>query len=618
MNQRARSLRRRTSRTASVVGTNPASTYALFAHAAQTYGNAPALTHIADATDFRSTATWTFRELLAKVTQAANAFSAAGVTARDVVAYALPNLPETHFALWGAEAAAIALAINPALPGEQIADLLRAAGARILVTTAVGGAVDPLRAVAPHLPNCPALTHVFTVGAGDVPALGSVTIRSFAQAMDEQPKDFRVSRRRLVSASASSWFCTGGTTGAPKIACRTHGSEVANATMIGRSLGRHAGPGRTFFCGLPLFHVNAAMITGLVPWLAGSHVVLGPANGYRDKALIANFWRMVAAHRINVFSGVPTLFGTLLEVPIAGCDVGSLDFAICGAAPMPAELFRRFEKATGIRILEAYGLTESACVATLNPIDGERRIGSIGLPLPEQDARCVILDDAGRYVRDAAIDEVGIVALAGPNIFGGYKSEHHNEGLWIDVAGHRLMNTGDLGRKDADGYLWLTGRKKQLIIRGGHNIDPATIEELLHRHPDVALAAAVGRPDPHAGEVPVAYVQLRTDARADEATLLAFAAQVIGERAAVPKAVRIVREIPVTPVGKIFKPALVMREIEDVVRQEANAAGIGLRALAVHSDARRGLVATVTPSAPSSALRAALGRYAFAADIADQ
>ena len=297
------------------------------------------------------------------------------------------------------------------------------------------------------------------------------------------------------------------------------------------------------------------MITGLVPWLAGSRVVFGPAQGYRDKAVIANFWSIVEAHRINVFSGVPTIYGTLLQTPTMGHDLSSLDFAVCGAAPMPVELFKRFEKETGIRILEAYGLTESACVASLNPIEGERRIGSIGPALPGQQMKSVILDEQGCYVREARCDETGTIALAGANIFTGYRSDEHNATAWIDCGdGVRWFNTGDLGRRDADGYFWLTGRKKQLIIRGGHNIDPATIEEPLHRHPDVALAAAVGRPDAHAGEVPVAYVQLRDGGAVTESELLAFAASVIGERAAVPKAIRIVPQIPVTAVGKISSP----------------------------------------------------------------
>ena len=598
--------------------TQPSSTYALLQTAAERFGDAPALTYIRDAADFRHGHTWSFRGLLAKVTQAANLFHAVGVGASDVVAYALPNLPKTHFALWGAEAAGIAMAINPALPGEQAADLLRAAGARALVAMASTGPGDFLAALAPHLASCTSLTHVFVVGDDPVPALPGLSVMKFGKAMDLQRGDALASGRAIRPEDPSSWFCTGGTTGAPKIARRTHGNEVADARMIEIALAGHAGPGRNFFCGLPLFHVNAAMLTALVPWLAGSHVVFGPAHGYRDKALIANFWAMVEAHRISVFSGVPTIFGTLLQQPVEGFDLTSLDFAICGAAPMPVELFKRFEAASGIRILEAYGLTESACVASLNPIDGERRIGSIGQALPWQKMKCVILDESGSYIRAAATDEAGVIALAGPNIFQGYNSDAHNAGAWIDCRdGERWFNTGDLGRQDDEGYFWLTGRKKQLIIRGGHNIDPATIEEPLHRHPDIALAAAVGRPDAHAGEVPVAYVQLREGATVSEDELLAFATRSIGERAAVPKSVRIVPQIPVTAVGKIFKPALVVREIEDIVRREAEAAGVAIDAVAVINDAKRGMVAQVRTHGEAPSLRAALGRYTFAAEFTE-
>jgi len=456
------------------------------------------------------------------------------------------------------------------------------------------------------------------VGDGALPVLPGIVVAKFGKAMKRRPDAALASGRVIGPDDASSWFCTGGTTGAPKIAMRTHGNEVADAAMIVQALAGHAGPARNFFCGLPLFHVNAAMITGLVPWLAGSRVVFGPAQGYRDKAVIANFWSIVETHRINVFSGVPTIYGTLLQTPTRGHDLSSLDFAVCGAAPMPVELFKRFEKETGIRILEAYGLTESACVASLNPIDGERRIGSIGPALPGQQMKSVILDEQGCYVREARCDETGTIALAGANIFTGYRSEEHNATAWIDCGdGVRWFNTGDLGRRDADGYFWLTGRKKQLIIRGGHNIDPATIEEPLHRHPDVALAAAVGRPDAHAGEVPVAYVQLRDGGAVTESELLAFAASVIGERAAVPKAIRIVPQIPVTAVGKIFKPALVLREIEDVVRGEAATAGIALGEVVVRSDSRRGLVAEVALRQDAPALAAALGRYAFATEFSE-
>jgi len=167
-----------------------------------------------------------------------------------------------------------------------------------------------------------------------------------------------------------------------------------------------------------------------------------------------------------------------------------------------------------------------------------------------------------------------VVCIKGPNVFKGYVEEAHNEGLWIDDG---WMNTGDLGRQDADGYFWLTGRKKELIIRGGHNIDPAVIEEPLYKIQGVQVAAAVGRPDPHAGEVPVAYVQLQEGVNLDGGEILSQVEAAIGERAAVPKEVIVMDELPLTPVGKIFKPALrwdaTKRIFQEVLKDLGSMAG---------------------------------------------
>ena len=183
--------------------------------------------------------------------------------------------------------------------------------------------------------------------------------------------------------------------------------------------------------------------------------------------------------------------------------------------------------------------------------------------------RALILDDDNRYVRDAETDEIGVIAIRGPNVFAGYLDPAHNKGIWIERDGETWLNTGDLGRQDADGYFWLTGRKKELIIRGGHNIDPKLIEDALQSHPAVALTAAIGSPDAHAGELPVAYVQLKAGASATEAELLEHAARSIPEKAAIPKRVKIATSLPTTAVGKLFKTALVEREIEETVRAEA-------------------------------------------------
>ena len=195
----------------------------------------------------------------------------------------------------------------------------------------------------------------------------------------------------------------------------------------------------------------------------------------------------------------------------------------------------------------------------------------------------VILDASGRFERMAETDEIGVIAINGPNVFSGYLDPRHNKGLWIDIDGERWLNTGDLGRQDANGYFWLAGRKKELIIRGGHNIDPKIIEDALQKHPAVAMVAAVGSPDAYAGELPVAYVQLKPGLVVTEAELVEHAARTIPEKAAVPKRVKISSSLPTTAVGKLFKPALVEREIEETIRAEAKRSARSFRPCALNA-----------------------------------
>lgn len=264
--------------------------------------------------------------------------------------------------------------------------------------------------------------------------------------------------------------------------------------------------------------------------------MLATPAGYRTPHLIPHFWEIVATHKVSSYSGVPTIFSALMQVPVGGWDTSSQTVAICGAASMPAEIIRRFERHTGQRILEGYGLTEGTCASSVNPERGESRAGSIGMRMPWQDMRAMLLDEQGQWQRDAEVDEVGIVCISGPNVFAGYLDETHNKGTWFETPdGRRWFNTGDLGRCDGEGCFWLTGRKKELIIRGGHNIDPRSIEDVLAAHPAVAMCAAVGRPDSYAGELPVAYVQLRTRAEVGVDELQEYASLHIAERAAVPK-----------------------------------------------------------------------------------
>ena len=605
----------------------PSTTYEMLRNGASLAPAAPALSFFIRASDYAQPFVWSHADLLRDITRAANAFRRLGIERGDVIAFVLPNLPETHFVIWGGEAAGIAFAINPLLDSRQIAELLRAGEAKWLVTLAPTPGLDLWEKASLAAVAAPALNGVLTVDAlryfsrGASPVGNALAApREGLAVLDLRLEMSRESGDQLNFATPpgddlSSYFCTGGTTGLPKIAKRTQFSEVFDSWAMQFVTWGASAPPRTFFCGLPLFHVNGQLVTGLAPWSGGGHVVLATPQGYRDKGVIEKFWEIVEHYRVNAFSGVPTVYAALLQVPIGPHDLSSLAFGACGAAPMPVELFRAFEATTNIRIIEAFGLTEGACVSSINPRGGESRIGSVGLRLLYQDMAVMILDNAGAFVRFAESDEVGILAISGPNVFAGYVNPLHNVGIWIDFDGKPWLNTGDLARRDSDGYFWLTGRKKELIIRGGHNIDPKGIEESVSRHPAVALAAAIGRPDIYAGEIPVVYVQLKAGANASEAELLDFAIAHIPERAAHPKSVTILPAMPLTAVGKIFKPALAMREIEEIVRAEAAATSTQVTSLEVVQNPRRGVLARASVIGDGSALSIAIGRYAFAAEI---
>lgn len=611
----------------------PSSTYEMLSKGMTASPHSPALSFFLQAKDYKTPFTWTHRQLFADITRTANALRRLGIGRSDVVAFVLPNLPETHFVIWGGEAAGIAFAINPLLEAEQIGELLRAGKAKWLVTLEPTPGSDIWEKASQAAAQVPGLAGILTVGVGPylrgAAGLAFRTLSRFRRLRTPgKPLPILNLRREIARENGdrlnfempgpndiSSYFCTGGTTGTPKIAKRTHFSEVFDTWSMRLFAGEALGAAKPIFCGLPLFHVNGQLVTGLAPWSNGSHVVLGTPQGYRGDGVIRSFWDIVEHYRIFAFSGVPTVYSSLLQVPLAGRDISSVEYGFCGAAPMPVELFRNFEQSTGIRILEAYGLTEGACVSSVNPPMGERRIGSIGLRIPYQKMAVVRLDRGGQFDGFAAQEEVGILAIHGPNVFAGYVSPEHNEGIWLTIDGERWLNTGDLARQDADGYFWLTGRKKELIIRSGHNIDPQVIEQAAYEHPAVQLAAAVGRPDVHAGELPVLYVQLRPDHEASEADLLVHVTARIPERAAHPKAVTVLPALPVTPVGKIFKPTLSMREIELVIRMEASACGVTLKDLAVVQDSRRGLLAKVRTDSDATLLRGKLGQYVFQADF---
>ncbi len=611
------------------------STYSLMTRGMLSAPDSCALSFFLESQDYDKPFTWTHREWLSCVTQSANMFRRLGLQRGDVVAFVLPNLPETHWTIWGGETAGIVFPINPLLEASMMLELMRAAGPKLIVTLAPTPGSDLWQKVSPILSDVETVVGVLTidplrysrqVDGNEVnrvarPAqIGRLPVLDFHEELDRSPRG-ELEFEGPGGDDVASYFCTGGTTGMPKIAVRTHRTEVANTMELAAAVGTVlASPGKTVFCGLPLFHVNAQLATGLLAWATGMHVVLGTPMGYRTPGLLQNFWAIVERYQLTWFSGVPTVYSALLQVPRGERDISSLRYGVCGAAPMPKELIGNFQRETGVKILEGYGLTEGGCVSCINPAGGECRVGSIGLRLPWQQLRVVLLSEGGSYLRDAQVDEVGTIVIKGPNLFKGYLNPVHNKGLWVEIPdrhgnGERWLNTGDLGRIDEQGYCWLTGRAKELIIRGGHNIDPKMIEEPMHTHPAVAMAAAVGRPDAHAGEIPVIYVQLRPGVSASPDELMEHARQTMAEKVALPKRVYVVPSLPTTGVGKIFKPALVMAEMESVLREEAEACGLVVKRCETVRDERTGLLLRWSVEGDPKELISRLDKYSFAHEM---
>ena len=538
----------------------PHSTYAMIRQTALADPGQAALYYFADADTYDVSVCITYEQLLGRIHQTANLLWHLGIGPNDVISLLLPNIPQAHFLLWGGQASGIVNPVNFFLEPRQIADILRAAGTKVLAALGPHPGFSIWEKVASIRREVPSLQAVLQVGNFSDED-GSVV--NYDQAIERYPTNALLSERRITSDESATLFHTGGTTGMPKLARHTHGNEVYNAWAQGVTM--DVVPQEVRLCGLPLFHVNGAIANGLMPFSRGATVVLPTAAGYRNRAVVRNIWKIVEHYHVNMISAVPTLLSSLLQVPIDGRDISSLAIVRCGTAPVPKQLQTAFEAHTGATIIEGYGLTEATSISAVNPRYGEKRVGSIGLRLPYQLMRAVQLTSTGAYGRDCASNEVGSIAVKGPNVFPGYVDEEHNKELWIQEG---WLNTGDVGFQDTDGYFWLIGRTKDLIIRGGNNIEPKMIEEALYAHPAVELAAAVGKPDAYAGELPIAYVTLKQGVTVSVEELKTYAAGMISERAAIPKDIIIMEQMPLTDVGKIVKTVL-RRDAVKRVHEEA-------------------------------------------------
>jgi len=292
---------------------------------------------------------------------------------------------------------------------------------------------------------------------------------------------------------------------------------------------------------LPLFHVNAQIVTCVIPMMVGCEVVMW------DRFSASTFWETVEELEPVAISAVPTILAAILHTANAPTGRTSLRYIVCGAAPLSRELLEAFERRFEIRVLEGYGLTESTCVSSLNPYYGERKPGSIGLPVRGQQMKIVAAD--GTEVDDG---ELGEIVVKGPNVMAGYL---RNPRATAKTLRDGWLHTGDIGYVDGDGYFFIVDRAKDMIIRGGENIYPREIEEVLYGHPSVFECAVIGVPDQVRGEEVLAIVAPRPGAELDGDELEAWAAQRLAGFK-VPRRFEIRDALPKTPTGKIAKPPL--------------------------------------------------------------
>ncbi len=596
----------------------PVTIFELLSRTADLHGPRQATTFqmFSGATDPADTLTWA--ELRDRTAQVANLFRSLGVGEKDVIAYVLPNCTETILTFLGGQVAGVVSPINPLLSPDQIAALLRETGAKVVVTLRAFPKTDVAQKVAEAVAAAPNVETVLEIDLLHyltgikkliVPLLRpklsvshKARVLSFAAEVEAQPAALEFDDRKADRVAAL--FHTGGTTGMPKLVQHRYSGIVYNSWMSARLLFTEKD---VQLCPLPMFHVFAAIVSLGASLSSGAHIVFPTPQGYRGEGVFENFWKLVERYRVTFMITVPTAVSVLMQRSV-DADISSLKLAFCGSAPLPLELYRRFEAAAGVTICEGYGLTEATCLVSCNPPDGEKKVGSVGIPFPYTDVKIVRHTEDGHA--ECAVDEAGEICVSNPGVIAGgtYTDAEKNSDLY---AFDRYLRTGDLGRVDSDGYVWITGRAKDLIIRGGHNIDPAVIEEALAGHEAVAFAGAIGQPDSHAGELPCVYVELVEGAVVSVQELMEHVQQNVSERSAIPKHLEVLDELPKTAVGKVFKPDLRRLAITRVYSDTLREAGLAAEVTEVVEDRKLGLVAKLsrTGEVDDEAVAKCLGEF---------
>ncbi|TFG05762.1 MAG: long-chain-fatty-acid--CoA ligase [Promethearchaeota archaeon] len=486
--------------------------------------------------------TMTYSGLNRVTNKIANMLYALGIRKGDKVSVFLPNMPEyVYFYLGIPKLGAVIGPVNALFKPREVQFVVSHSEAKVLVT--IPKLLPIVNEVRDQLPL---LQHVIVIGESNGETLNYNELME--KSSESAPPLVQIDEKEDPAAI----LYTSGTTGFPKGVLQTHFNIKRNAEMLVKAL--NPTPDYRFMLILPLFHVNAQIVTVMTPLTIGASCILTPGFS------ATHHWNLVAQYHASTFSAVPTILAVLLRVPHRDLDLSSLKFVICGAAPLPVSLMREFEDTFQCKIVEGYGLTEGTCASSVNPMPTEtedrRKIGSIGIPLPDTEMK--IVDINGNEVAPSVNGEI---ITRGDNVMKGYfKNPEANAQTLKDG----WLYTGDIGYMTEDGFFYIIDRKKDMIIRGGENIYPREIEEVLYAFPGVSMAAVIGKSDEIYGEVPKAFVVMKEGETATAAEIIAHCKKNLADYK-VPKFVEFRDDLPKNPTGKIMKVPL--REEETTRKQ---------------------------------------------------
>lgn len=490
----------------------------------------PALVYRRSVSD-REPAVLSYGELVRQTARAIGALRKLGIGEGDGIGILLPAVPEAVVALLAASSVGVAFPLNLLLASEAMRAQLELARVRAAFVLGPHPVLDVSHRLSQIAPRLPALRTIVEVPAGRQEADNAWS----AFLHSGEPDDSFVGNPDRVAAL----FHTGGTTGDPKLAQLSARNVAAGALMM--AVATRWSEADRVCSGLPMFHVGGAISCGLSVLSSGATLVLPSLLGARDPDVVSGIWKLLDDVEASVLVMVPTSLAGIVDIPVGDVAMRALRAVCTGASALPRELGVRIEAKLGRPVCQIYGMTELSGCCTAQPCDGQFREPGVGFAPP--------LLDIELRSPDGRTAERGEVYMRGPNAFKGYRSSSGVSGQPNDD----WVGSGDLGAFLPDGQLRLLGRSKDIIIRGGHNIDPLMIEEVAQQHPAVRVSAAAPMPDEYAGELPVLYVGLKAGQRASEEEIEAFVAQKIAEPPARPRRVFIVDDLPLTPFGKIAR-----------------------------------------------------------------